>query len=136
MKKITLLLLIAFFQVSNAQDYIEKLKKEVVEMKDGKFIINDMTLVTINENNVFQVLVHCESPETIISRDNFVYIAATIINDELSNFGEAQNEDLDEITGTPDVLINCYMTKTGIQIDRKSEIRGNSKITRKWIDLL
>ena len=138
MKKITVLVLLTLSAFGYSQNIEQKLKADVVKIQTGKFTIDDYTLVTTNGKNI-QVKVHAEASNTgFISRDNFVYATATIIEAIISQFTaldeNAKTEDLDEITGTADVVVNCFMSKTGIQIETTSAA-GTEKSMQKWSEL-
>ena len=140
MKKITItvaLLFVALF--SNAQSVEEKLKEDVIEIKDGKFVCDDLTMVTLKGNN-YQISIHTEAASNgFISRDNFIYFAALITNETINGLTDGDEsatiEDLEEITGKADITINCYMTKIGMQVETTTA-EGTEKTTQKWTDLL
>jgi hypothetical protein len=95
-------------------------------------------LVTTKGKNI-QVKIHAEAANTgFISRDNFVYATANIVEAILSQFTaldeNAKTEDLDEITGTADIVVNCFMSKTGIQIETTTA-SGTEKTMQKWSEL-
>lgn len=138
MKKITLLVFLTLSAICNAQDVEQKLKADVVKIQAGKFTIDDFTLVTTNGKNI-QVKVHAEASNTgFISRDNFVYATSTVIEAIISQFTvadeNAKTEDLDEITGKADIVVNCYMSKTGIQIEITTA-EGTEKSMQKWSEM-
>jgi len=138
MKKITLLVLLNLSALGYSQNVEQKLKADVVKIQTGKFTIDDFTLVTTNGKNL-QVKVHAEASNTgFISRDNFVYATATVVNEIVGQFtAEDENaitEDLEEITGKADIVVNCYMTKTGIQIEITTA-EGTEKSMQKWAEL-
>lgn len=140
MKKIVITAGLLFFTLfSNAQSVEEKLKEDVIEIKDGKFICDDLTMVTLKGEN-YQISIHTEgSSNGFISRDNFIYFAALITNETINGLTSgdesAKIEDLEEITGKADIVINCYMTKIGMQIETTTK-DGTEKTTQKWTDLL
>jgi len=138
MKKITLLALLTFSAFGYSQNVEQKLKADIVKMQAGKFTMDDYTLVTTNGKNI-QVKVHAEASSTgFISRDNFVYFTSTVVNEIMSQFTaadeNAKTEDLEEITGKADIVVNCFMSKTGIQIETTTA-QGTEKAMQKWSDL-
>jgi hypothetical protein len=138
MKKITLLVLLTISAFSYSQNVEQKLKADVVKIQTGKFTIDDFTLVTTNGKNI-QVQVHAEASNTgFISRDNFVYATATVVSEIIGQFTaadeNAKTEDLDEITGKADIVVNCYMSKTGIQIEITTA-EGTEKSMQKWSEM-
>jgi hypothetical protein len=140
MKKIIItagLLFVTLF--SNAQSVEEELKADVIEIKDGKFICDDLTMVTLKGEN-YQISIHTEaSSNGFISRDNFIYFPSMLANETISGLTSgdesATSEDLEEITGKADIAINCYMSKVGMQIETTTK-DGIEKNTHKWADLL
>ena len=138
MKKIILLVVLTFSAFCNAQNVEQKLKTDIVKIQAGKFTIDDLTLVTTKGKNI-QVKIHAEAANTgFISRDNFVYATANIVEAILSQFTaldeNAKTEDLDEITGTADIVVNCFMSKTGIQVETTTA-GGTEKTMQKWSEL-
>ena len=140
MKKIMISAVLLFVTLlSNAQSVEEELKSDVIIIEDGKFIYNDLTMVNLKDEN-HQISIHVEaSSNGFISRDNFVYLASSFtsetINELIGNDESATSEDLEEITGKADIVVNCYMTKVGMQIETTTN-EGTKKVTHKWADLL
>ena len=131
--------LIFSVQFSFCQNVEEKLKKDLVKIENNKFIFDDYTLVKANSNNL-QVKIHFESTNTqFITRDNFVYFSSELITtllSQISNHSEnAEFEDLEEITGTADVSVNCYLSKVGVQIETTTNA-GVQKQLVKWSELM
>lgn len=137
MKKIiitSVFLLIA--TISNAQTNVEVLKKDFVKIENSKMIMEDYTLVK-GESNV-QIKAHSEAPDNaFISRDRFVYYSGIIFQTVLAELidQKLETEDLEEITGSPDIEVNCFMGKTGVQV----EIKIDGKVTKemmKWSEVI
>jgi hypothetical protein len=138
MKKITLLVFLTFSAFGYSQNIEQKLKADIVKIETGKFTIDDYTLVTTNGKNI-QIKVHAEASNNgFISRDNFIYFTSSIIDEIVSQFTAAdeksKTEDLEEITGKADIIVNCFMSKTGIQVETTTST-GTEKIMQKWSDL-
>jgi hypothetical protein len=138
MKKITLLVFLTFSAFGYSQNIEQKLKADIVKIETGKFTIDDYTLVTTNGKNI-QIKVHAEASNNgFISRDNFIYFTSSIIDEIVSQFTaadeKAKTEDLEEITGKADIIVNCFMSKTGIQVETTTST-GTEKIMQKWSDL-
>lgn len=138
MKKITLLVFLTLSALGYSQNVEQKLKADVVKIQAGKFTIDDYTLITINGKNI-QVKVHAEASNTgFISRDNFVYATATVIEAIISQLTAADEnattEDLEEITGKADIIVNCFMSKTGLQIETTTA-DGTEKSMQKWSEM-
>ena len=140
MKKITITVALLFAALfSNAQSVEEELKDDVIKIEDGKFIYDDLTMVTLKDEN-HQISIHVEaSSNGFISRDNFVYLASSFTTETIDALIDgdesATSEDLDEITGKADIVINCYMTKVGMQTETTTK-DGTKKNLQKWTDLL
>ena len=123
--------------LSNAQSIEANLKKDLVKVENAKIIIEEQFLVKIKDESI-QIKAHCEAPEnTFISRDKFVYYSGVTIQSSLESLlgDDVEIENLDEIVGSADIEVNCYMAKTGLQI----EIKADGKTTKsmmKWADIL
>lgn len=70
-----------------------------------------------------------------ISRDNFVSIFTIMSNEIISGFFDEgfDSKDLDELIGNPDIVLNFFMTKSGIQMEITSE-GETTRITSTWED--
>ena len=111
MKKIILLVVLTFSAFCNAQNVEQKLKTDIVKIQAGKFTIDDFTLVTTKGKNI-QVKIHAEAANTgFISRDNFVYATANIVEAILSQFTALdENAKTEEIFKKPkDSRTNDYV---------------------------
>jgi phage tail sheath gpL-like len=136
-------IIVALFMVcsiySHAQDYQARLLKDMVKTANGKMTVEDFTLITLSNGNTLQVKSHGEAPATaVISRDNFVALfsqTVTSITEEMTKADEgATTKDLDGIIGNPDVTVNVFVAKSGIQIEVKTGEEVN-RSTVKWEDL-
>ncbi len=146
MKKLILLLSFLIFNISisYSQDWVNLLKKDLVKIESGKFKSVDYTLLSFPNGSSLQIQSYAEAPaDGTISRDNFVSVFA-VVQAELINSMTSEagiNEDnfktktIDELIGNPDIIINCYMTKAGIQIEFKTEGGGTNRITQRWEDM-
>jgi phage tail sheath gpL-like len=140
-RQITLILalILAFSFYSHAQDFQGRLLKDMVKTANGKMILEDFTLITLSNGNTLQVKSHGEAPATgVISRDNFVALftqTVTSLTDEMTKSDEgATSKDLDGIIGNPDVGVNVYVAKSGVQIEVKTGEEVN-RSTVKWEDI-
>lgn len=136
MKKIIItgaFLMAAFFV--KAQSTSEILKSDVVEVVDGSFVYDDFQNVKSNGNSV-NISAHVEAPEDIISRDNFVRLSGTIIDETIADLYD-ENAEIDsaEETEEPDIELNFIMTADGINISIISK-EETKTIVHKWSDLL
>ncbi len=139
MKRFILFFTVIFFSINTfSQVTSDDLLKNIVEIKADKFTATDLTLLTLSDGvTTFQIKAYAEAPSNIISRDNFVAFFTLITTEMikgLSNDENSKTSDLDEIIGNPDVIINCYMTKSGVQIEVKGD-NGTNRTTMKWSDL-
>lgn len=122
-----------------SQDYQKELLEDIAVISGGKYTATDYTLLTLADGSTLQVKAYGEAPAAnVISRDNFVTFFAYITIEVLNGMSEGQettSTDLEEIIGNPDVEINCYMNKTGVQIEVKGP-EGTNRITQKWSELM
>lgn len=122
-----------------SQDYQKELLKDIAVITGGKYTATDFTLLTLADGSTLQVKSYAEAPAAnVISRDNFVTFFAYITLEVLNGMTEGQettSTDLEEIIGNPDVEINCFMNKTGVQIEVKGP-DGTNRITQKWEELM
>jgi len=143
MKKRAPLLLAFFisacFQLS-AQNYQARLLKDVVKIVGKKMTFNHYTMIALSNGNKIQVKTYSEAPSSgVISRDNFVAFSS-IVSDhiivELSKEDrDARSHELEDVIGKPDVTVNIYMAKAGIQIETIT-MAGVDKSTMQWADIL
>ena len=142
MKKliIAFIVFLSFGQMSaQSQTYQKKLLKDIVVIADSKMTSNDLTLLTMSNGSTLQIKSHAEAPSLgLISRDNFVAmftsLSTTMIDEIKKSDSNATTKDLDEIIGNPDVEINIYMAKGGIQVETKSSA-GTERMTMQWEDV-
>lgn len=122
----------------SSQDYQKEMLNDIVTIKDGKFTATNFNLLTLSDGSTtYQIKSYAEAPSTgLISRDNFVAIFTVIVYEMISNLSddpESKTTDLEEIIGNPDVEINCFMNKSGIQIEIKGA-NGTNRVTQTWKD--
>jgi hypothetical protein len=140
-KQFSLLIMLTMFCSTfiYAQDYQARLLKDMVKTEGGKMIMEDFTLITLSNNSTLQLKSHGEAPATsVISRDHFVALFShiiTVIIDDLTKADEGStSQELESIIGNPDISINVYMAKTGIQIEVKTGTEVD-RSTMKWEEL-
>lgn len=136
MKKIIItgaFLMAAFFV--KAQSTSEILKSDVVEVVDGSFVYDDYQNVKSNGNSI-NINAHVEASEDMISRDNFVKLSGSIIDETIAGLYD-ENAEIDsaEETAEPDIQLNCFMTPAGINISIISK-EETKTIVHKWSELL
>lgn len=122
-----------------SQDYQKELLEDIAVISGGKYTATDFSLLTLADGSTLQVKSYAEAPAAnVISRDNFVTFFAYITIEVLNGMTEGQettSTDLEEIIGNPDVEINCFMNKTGVQIEVKGP-EGTNRFTQKWSELM
>lgn len=137
---ISIFLSITVFAQANTQ---EKILKDIVVVNDGKYTATKLVLLTLPASMTKQLKIYVEAPMAgVVSRDWFVAIYQTLsqkmIDQELSSYGDlkalGQQETLNELIGNPDIEINIYMAKPGIQIEIKKDGKVD-RTTKKWEDL-
>ncbi|KAF5067044.1 hypothetical protein DSECCO2_257680 [anaerobic digester metagenome] len=138
MKRILFFLVGAVLSFNSfSQDYQKELIKDIVVIKGDKFTAVDYNLLSLSDGTTtYQIKSYAEAPTSVISRDNFVAFFTVIVYEMINNMTddkEAKQTDLEEIIGNPDVEINCYMNKTGVQIEIKNA-NGTNRVTQKWSD--
>lgn len=140
MKKLVILFVGIILSINVfSQDYQKELLKDIAVISGDKYTATDYTLLTLADGSTLQVKSYGEAPAAnVISRDNFVTFFAYITLEVLNGMTEGQettSTDLEEIIGNPDVEINCFMNKTGVQIEVKGP-DGTKRITQKWSELI
>lgn len=130
--------------ITYAQDWKKQLAEDLVKLEDNKFKTVDYTLMSFSNGNSIQIKSYAEaSADGSISRDNFIGFFA-ILTHEITNSipkeggyseGEYHTKTIDELIGNPDVEINCYMNKNGIQIEVKTQ-EGVNRITKSWAEIM
>lgn len=122
---------------SFSQDHQKELLKDVVVISGDKYTATDFNLLSLSDGTTtFQIKSYAEAPVNVISRDNFVAFFTVIVYEMINGLTEdkdAKQTDLEEIIGNPDVEINLFMNKTGVQIEVKGS-NGTNRITQKWSD--
>ena len=138
MRKLFGLLVMGFvYSFSNAQTFAESILQDMVNVKDGKFLMVQYLMVTPDgSDDQKQVSVYTEAPDSgVISRDFFMYMSLEFSKSMLEGIiGENyKSDDLDELIGDPDISVNILMVKSGMQI--KINDQGEKKqITYRWSD--
>jgi len=136
-----------------AQEADSDLLEPMVEIQDGKMIIESYTLDKISlpgyDPMQFQVRHYAEAPaEGVIGRDNFVALTtalnlmllqqsfAAALNVPASAFLDAYDiQDLDAPIGTPDLELTLIVAAGGIQIEIKNTTTGEvSRMTQTWAE--
>ena len=122
---------------SFSQDHQKELLKDVVVISGDKYTATDFNLLSLSDGTTtFQIKSYAEAPVSVISRDNFVAFFTVIVYEMINGLTEdkdAKQTDLEEIIGNPDVEINLFMNKTGVQIEVKGS-NGTNRVTQKWSD--
>lgn len=124
-------LLFANTILAQEKDYTAELKKDIVVIKDGKYTFDKIVMIIDGDNNT-QFKFSASAPTTAISRDNFVYFTA-ITYEEIT--GDYETEELEELIGEPDVIVNIVMTKIGIQAQTTTNGQ-TERATTTWKQLL
>lgn len=125
--------IIAKSQVSQAD-----LVKDLVKFSNGKMIITDFELLNQSDGTSIQIKSYAEAPVTgVISRDYFVELFGVLTYELIETMKSDENADtktLSELIGNPDVEINLFMNKGGIQIEIKTS-EGTNRKTILWPEL-
>ena len=122
-----------------AQDYTKRILTDMVRISNNKMMADDYNLIKKSDGSTLQVKCYGEAPATgVISRDIFVALFTELtvsMIDEMTKADEgATSQDLESIIGNPDIEINVYAAKAGIQVEIKAagETKRN---TVKWEEL-
>jgi len=131
--------LLSFITFTQAQNYQANLLKEMVVISNNKMTTRAYTMITFSNGSTVQIKSYAEAPsQGVISRDNFVSIftlVTTRMYIEMAKVDEnAVIAGLDEIIGNADLEINCYIAKSGVQIESVSS-QGTTRNTIKWEDM-
>ncbi len=118
--------------ISFGTDWEEELKSDVVQIVDGKMMMEEYVLIKGSEESTLQMKIYAEAPtDGSISRDNFIGLSTLLYLPALLEMGEF--ESIDEPIGNLDVEMNMYMTARGIQIEFKDNINNQtSRETQTW----
>lgn len=125
MKYLTVAFCLFCFVHLSAQVTSEELLEDIVELNDGRFTAshNYLLKITGTESNI-QVSTYSECPIPVISRDNFIAISTMVFVKFIDGMAQGQEHeihDLDEIIGSPDIEMNLYMAKQGVQFELKAD---------------
>jgi len=137
-------LLILFFTLSlfGQNDSHAKLHEQIVKEDNGKYIMEDFTLVKNKKASgakSLQFKFYAEAPIEVIGRDNLVslystynvFMLMTMMQGAGVTITDLEIEDLDEMIGAADVEITYYIAKSGLQIQIKTD-QGTNRITETW----
>ncbi|GAA5092010.1 hypothetical protein GCM10023210_20320 [Chryseobacterium ginsengisoli] len=139
-----LLISLFFFSFGNAQltkENKEKLLKDLVTVTPQKFSFKQINLLSNKTDKSVQILITADSDKDYISRDNFLSTVDSIVfmiisgmytTEELSKY---DIKDIDDLIGSPDVMIKILMTKDGVQILVTNSGETN-KETLSWDELI
>jgi hypothetical protein len=138
---IFVILLLCSIVIFSQKDYSQKLKKDLVKIEAGKFIIEDLLLLKLSNDKNIQCKFSAICPIEIMSRDNFISLYKTwcsaFINKATTNneFKLTKIIELDELIGEPDLSCNFVMAKNGVQI--QTEIfKEKNNYTGSWEEVL
>lgn len=133
---ILLVILTPMFVMSQASQ--ADLVKDLVKVVNGKMIITDYELLKQSDGTSIQIKAHCEAPATgVISRDYFVQLFSILTYeaiDGMKSDDKSTTKTLAELIGNPDVEINAYMNKSGVQFEIKTS-EGTNRKTMEWAEL-
>lgn len=148
-----MLLVLAATSVS-AQDWRAQLKSDVVVIRGGKMIYDEVGLYKIKvagyDPAQVQVKVHSEAPQGgLVSRDNFVALTTLLFTEtfttamaesyQVSASQFLQGLDYTELKsaiGTPDLELNLVMTNEGMQFEVVNTSSGQrTRQTQTWEQL-
>jgi hypothetical protein len=114
-----------------------QLAKEIVTISNGKMNFDEFYIAS-HKGESSQIKIHAEITDNgFMSRDNFVYWTGVSVQDVLEGILDenAVTEMVDEITGSADITLNMYYSKTGVQMEL--DIAGEkTKTMLKWSELL
>lgn len=144
----------AFSSVASAQEWRNELKSDVVVVRAGKMIIEEVGLYKLGvagyQPSQVQVKIHSEAPVGgAIGRDNFVSLTTlTFTTVFLTALAEAyrvpasqflEGVDYTELTnpiGTPDLELNLVMTNEGMQLEVVNTASGErTRHTMTWAEV-
>jgi len=141
--KIIMVVIISLYTTNTSfsqTDWKNNMKKDLVKESEGKFYINDYSLISFEEKT-FQIKYSAEAPINIISRDNFISIYSSMSTFMMLSMFEAAGysidkiniKELDELIGEPDISFIFIMAKNGMQIQVKTD-KGTNRTTVSWDD--
>lgn len=144
MRKISIPFILMLFTINvYAQHWSDELSGQLVQVKEGKMTSTELTVITlVSDGTSMQVTTYAEAPANdFISRDRFVAIFSTtfyvLIEKMLSEQGLSEDDyktktiGIDELIGTADIELSCFMGKNGIQVVVAYE-GEEKKITKTW----
>lgn len=144
MRKISIPFILMLFTVNAyAQHWSDELSGQLVQVKEGKMTSTELNVITlVSDGTSMQVTTYAEAPANdFISRDRFVAIFSTtfyvLIEKMLSEQGLSEDDyktktvGVDDLIGTADIELSCFMGKNGIQVVVAYE-GEEKKITKTW----
>src|ERR1700741_4688867 len=86
----------------------EELMTDIVNVSDGKYKMDVYRLITNADNTTIQVKAHSDAPQSVISRDQFLFYATSIMHNIIDAMTPetSKSQDLDELIGNADIEIN------------------------------
>ena len=130
-----LLFVFPFFAI--AQSSKAELLTDLVKTENGKMTITDYTLLKQGDVST-QIKTYCEAPATgLISRDYFVSLSTVLgyeMIDKMKTDPNATTKTLSELIGNPDVELNLFVAKGGIQVEVKGA-NGTNRSTITWEEM-
>ncbi len=144
------LLLLAFSYSYAKENYLEKLKKPLVQEKDGylyiehfdKIVFKEKTYVLFKDFSSVIVKTQCSMKKGVISRGNFVAICATVGTGFSQGFFQPVLDKIklvqwlfDRPKGKPDFTISIDFNEKGLNLTFSHE-RGSQKILIPYEDVI
>ena len=132
-----ILLLISFTALnlfSFGQESLEDLKKDIISVKEDKWILSKLEMVTLESGEQKELKFVAETTkDSFISRDNFIAISSEYLVLYSDKISIVDYTDLTELVGEADIVIKVYMSKAGIQIVLNNQ-GTETKETHLWKD--
>jgi len=138
-----------------AADATERLQRDLVQVKDGKFVYDDLSICHLNlpsgPSNKFQIRSRASAPAAgVISRDRFV--ALVTATEVVLSLGMAEGasgaqtasralgaldcDPLDAPIGAVDIELTTTMTAEGMQVEVTSTATNKvTRSTRTWQEI-
>lgn len=122
---------------AQAQSYQEDLMANIVKVEGGKMLATEYYIVSKDDGTTLQVMAHAEAPAAgTISRDNFLMLFSFISHTLSEGFAHEEDveiREIDSLIGKPDLNINIYMAKAGVQVEFTDD-GGVHRQTMPWSD--
>jgi len=136
-KKFILSFLFILPFIVSAQSSKADLINDLVKIENGKMTLTDYTLLKQGDVST-QIKMYCEAPAAgLISRDYFISLCTVLGYEMINNMKtdpNATTKTLGELIGNPDVEINLFVAKGGIQVEVKG-VNGTNRSTITWEEL-